>query len=341
MKLISIVSPCYNEEDNVGPLTERLQQVLEQLPQYRYEIILIDNASTDNTVARLRELAAKDKRIKVIVNMRNFGHLRSPYYAFLQAYGDAVIFIASDLQDPPEMIPKFVEKWEEGAMVVAASKMTSKENPIMHALRGFYYKLLKKMATVEVIEHFTGFGLYDRRVMDELRKIDDVYPYLRGLISELGFKPVVVPFEQQKRTRGITHNNFFTLFDLAMLGLTTHSVVPMRMATIAGFILAMLSFGVALFYLIYKLLFWSWFDAGMAPLVIGIFGMFSIQLIFIGLVGEYVGSIHRQLLRRPLVVERERINFDPSLGTASGANHQVVQDTHQQTNPIQETRDSV
>ncbi len=309
MKHITIVSPCYNEEANVRELYTRITNVMSSLTSYTYELLLIDNASTDNTVGVLRELAAKDERVKVIVNARNFGHIRSPHHALMQAEGDAVIGMASDLQDPPELIPDFIKKWEEGYKVVIGVKSKSEESFFFYALRSLYYKVLRRLSDIDLIEHFTGFGLYDRQVMDVLREIDDPYPYFRGLIADIGFEKAKVEFLQPLRRRGITKNNFYTLFDMAMLGFTNHSKVPLRLATFFGFVTGGLSFVAGLFYLFYKLINWDSFTLGLAPIVIGLFFFSSVQLIFLGIVGEYVGSIHTQVLKRPLVVEKERINF--------------------------------
>jgi glycosyltransferase involved in cell wall biosynthesis len=310
LPLISVVTPCYNEEENVDQLCKRIATVFESLPTYRYEHILIDNRSTDQTVVRIKALAAKDRRIKLIVNMRNFGHIRSPLYGMLQAQGDAVVLLASDLQDPPELIPSFLEKWREGFMVVAAVKPHSQDSLLMKIVRRSYYRFLERISGVSLIKDFTGFGLYDRKVIEQVGKIDDPYPYFRGLISELGYPVAEVAFLKPARLRGITKNNFFTLYDMAMLGITTHSRVPMRLATMAGFVLAAISLVISLTYLLLKLLFWDRFTLGEAPMLIGIFFFSSVQLFFIGLVGEYIGAIHTQVLRRPLVVEQERINFD-------------------------------
>ena len=310
MKLISVVTPCYNEEGNVVEVYERVQAVFAALPQYRYEHLFIDNASTDGTVAVLKELAHRDPRVKIIVNARNFGHIRSPYYGLLQAQGDAVISIVSDLQDPPELIPEFLQRWEDGYKVVLGIKTASKELPLLYGLRSLYYRTLCKMSDVELIEHFTGFGLYDQRVIEILRTVDDAYPYFRGLIADIGFPSAKVPYTQPQRQHGKTKNNFLTLFDMAMLGMTSYTRAPMRLATLAGFGCALFSLLIALVYLVYKLLFWSSFQLGIAPLVIGIFFFSSVQLIFLGLLGEYIGAIHTQVLKRPLVVELERINFE-------------------------------
>jgi glycosyltransferase involved in cell wall biosynthesis len=304
------VTGCFNEEDNVILLYERVKKAFEQLPNYRLELTYIDNASTDKTVEQLRAIAAQDKRVKVIINTRNFGPIRSGYHAFIQAPGDAVVGLVSDLQEPPELIPEMVKRWENGAMIVMGVKTKSKENKIVYSLRTLYYRLLNYITGVELIEHFNGFGLYDQRVMTELRRLDDCYPYVRGLVSELGFKPSIIEFEQPKREHGKSKINLFALYDIAMLGLTTHSIAPMRIATISGLVLAFLNLMVALYYLIYKLVYWSSFDTGLAPLVIGMFVMFSVILVFIGLLGEYVHAALRQIQHRPLVIEKERINFD-------------------------------
>jgi glycosyltransferase involved in cell wall biosynthesis len=310
MKCITIMMPCFNEEGNVRELHRRVVDVTQSLSgQYAFDFLFIDNASTDQTVDILRELVAEDNRVKVIVNARNFGHIRSPHHALLQAEGDAVVCMASDLQDPPELIPEFLAKWEEGYRVVVGVKSKSEESFLFYLLRSFYYKTLRRLSDIELIEHFTGFGLYDRRVIQVLRTLDDPYPYFRGLIADLGFRSAKIPFTQPQRKRGITKNNFYTLFDIAMLGLTSHSKVPLRLATFSGFISGVLSFLVGLFYLGYKLANWNGFTVGLAPLVIGLFFFASIQLVFLGVVGEYVGAIHTQIQKRPLVVEAERINF--------------------------------
>lgn len=312
MKLISIVTPCFNEADNVNELYERVKAVFKSLPQYQYEHIFIDNASADQTVEILRSIALRDKNVKIIVNARNFGHIRSPYHAILETQGDAVISIVADLQDPPEMIADLIAKWEEGYKIVVGVKNGSKESRLMFAIRKLYYNLIGKLSEVNMIKNFTGFGLYDKKVVEILREIDDPYPYFRGLISYIGFDICKIEYTQPTRKRGITKNNFYTLYDLAMLGITNHSKVPLRIATITGFVLGTLSLVVAVVYLILKLLFWNQFQAGSAPVVIGLFFFSSVQLFFIGIVGEYVGSIQTQVMKRPLVIEKERINFDES-----------------------------
>ena len=310
LKLISVVTPCYNEEDNVRDLYEQVCAVLDRFEDYRHEHVFIDNASTDGTVAILRELAGGDPRVKVILNARNFGHIRSPYYGMLQAKGDAVVVMASDLQDPPCLIGDFIAKWEEGYRMAIGVKTSSDESRLMYALRSVYYKLVRRLANVELVEHFTGFGLYDKQVIDILRSLNDPYPYLRGLIAEIGFDVAKVEFTQPVREKGITKNNLYTLFDMALLGLTSHSRVPLRLSIMVGFVSATMSLFVALFYLVYKVVFWDTFSLGIAPLVVGLFFFGSVQLFFLGIVGEYVGAIHTYAQNRPLVIERERINFD-------------------------------
>lgn len=310
MKLISVVTPCYNEEENIAPLIERLRAVFASMPQYHFEHILIDNASSDGTVARIKEFAAIDQRIKLIANTRNFGHIRSPVHALLAAKGDAVIGMASDLQDPPEMIPQFIAEWEKGWKMVLAIKPKSRETRLMFLARRLYYRTIGKISEIELIPDCTGFGLYDQHVMHSVRDIGDPYPYFRGLIAELGFDYTTIPFEQPQRVRGLSKNNFYTLFDLAMLGLTSHSKVPIRLATFAGFTLSAISMLIALAYLVAKLIFWESFSLGTAPVLIGIFFFASVQLFFIGILGEYIGAIHTQVMKRPLVIEKERVNFD-------------------------------
>lgn len=311
MTFMSIVAGCYNEEDNVLELYERVCKTFaDSLPNYTFELILIDNASTDRTVPILKDIASKDKRVKIIVNNRNFGHIRSGYHAFLQAKGEAVILMASDLQDPPEMIPLFVKKWEEGFKIILAQKTNSEESPLFFLIRKLYYNTINRLSEIELVKNATGFGLYDRRVVEDIRQINDPYPYFRGLICDLGYERALIPFTQPVRKRGFTKNNFYTLWDMAMLGITNHSKVPLRLAVFSGFCVGAFSFFVALVYLIYKLLFWSSFQVGTAPLVIGMFFIGAVQLVFIGLLGEYIGAIHTQVLHRPPVIEKERINFD-------------------------------
>jgi glycosyltransferase involved in cell wall biosynthesis len=310
MKHISIVTPCYNEEPNVEELYRQVRAQFDRLSdRYTYEHIFIDNASTDGTVGVLRRLAAEDKNVKIIVNAINFGHIRSPFYGLCQATGDAVMLMVADLQDPPELIPQFLELWEQGHRVVVGVKNKSKENPVVYALRTAFYKVIKAVSETRQVENFTGFGLYDQTFIQLLRSIDDPYPYMRGLVAEYGGDLGEVFYTQPRRMAGHTHNNFYTLYDMAMLGFVNHSKVPLRLASFIGFVCGILSLFVALAYFVYKLCNWDNFDAGIAPLVIGLFFFGSIQLFFLGIVGEYVGSILTQVRRRPLVIEKERINF--------------------------------
>jgi glycosyltransferase involved in cell wall biosynthesis len=309
-RLISIVTPCYNEELNIRELYLRMRAVMQELLEYRYEHIFIDNASHDATVSILREIAAADTNVKVIVNARNFGHLRSPMYAFLQAQGDAVGVLYADLQDPPELFREMIREWEKGTPIVAAIKNASDEIGFMYAIRTAYYRLVARLTDVKVLTHFTGFGLYDKTVVDILReKFNDPYPYFRGMIAELGLPHAEVEYKQSRRMRGITKNNFYTLYDLAMLGITNLSKVPLRLVIFCGFVSAMISMLMGMFYFIYKLVYWNSFSLGVAPLVLGLFFLGSVQLLAVGIIGEYVGSIHTLVQKRPLVIEKERINF--------------------------------
>ena len=310
MPFISVVTGCFNEEPNVRDLYEQVRVVVESLPGYTYEHLFIDNASTDGTVAVLRELAAVDPRVKVIVNTRNFGHLRSPHHAILQASGEAVIYIVADLQDPPELIHEFIARWEEGYKVVVGVRAASAERPPMRWVRALYYTVIERLSEVPQVRNFTGFGLYDREVIEQVREIDDPYPYFRGLICDLGYCRAEITYSQPARAHGSTKNNLYTLYDLAMLGVTNHSKVPLRLATMAGFLLSIVAVGVSVIYLVMKLLFWQTFSFGLAPVLIGIYFFGAVQLLFIGVMGEYVGSIHTQVYHRPLVVEKERINLD-------------------------------
>lgn len=308
-KLISIVAPTFNEQENVREFYERVIKAMATCTQYSYELIFIDNASSDKTVEILRELAARDSNVKVIVNARNFGHVRSPYYGILQGKGDAVVCLATDLQDPPELIPEFLKRWEEGYKTVLAVKKKSEETILFSLLRRFYYYWLSRLSDVTLVQNATGFGLYDQSVVNIFREMGHAYPYFRGQLSEIGHTVATIPFDKPNRKRGITSNNFYTLFDLAMLGMTSHTKVPLRLATMTGFMLGMFSLLVAVGYLAYKLIYWNQFSVGIAPLVIGLFFFSSVQLVFLGIVGEYIGAIHAQVMKRPLVVEKERINF--------------------------------
>jgi len=308
--LLSIVTPCYNEEDNVEELYTQIKAAISGLTKYQFELIFIDNHSEDSTVAKLKTLAKIDPTVKIIVNTRNFGHIRSPYYGILQSRGMATIYLASDLQDPPELIPEFIRHWEDGYKLVMATKPVSKGVAWIHNLRKAYYRFLDGISDITLVADATGFGLYDREVLDHLRDIDDPYPFLRGLICELGYDIKTIPFAQPRRLRGLSKNNFYTLYDIAMLGIVSHSKVPIRIAAFAGFALGSISLLVAFVYMVLKLLFWDSFPLGMAPVVIGLFSLFGIQLMFIGILGEYIASIHTYLHKRPVVVEKERINFD-------------------------------
>lgn len=311
-KKISIVSSAYNEQDNIHELYQRVKTVMAPYAhKYDYEQLVLDNASTDNTLAELRKIATQDKNFKVIANARNFGHIRSPYYGILQCRGDAVIYLASDLQDPPELIAQFIEKWEQGYPVVLGQKQQSKESPLFFLVRKTYYWLLNLVndSGAQLPANCTGFGLFDKQVVAQLRRLQDPYPYLRGLVCELGYPQALVPFTQPTRKRGLTKNNFYTLYDNAMIGFTNHSKVPLRLAAMGGFILSVVSFLLAVIYLVLKLLFWNQFPLGTAPLLLAVLFFASVQLFFLGILGEYIGAILTQVLKRPLVIEKERINF--------------------------------
>ncbi len=310
MKLISIVTPCYNEEENVENLYRQVKAVFANLPQYNYEHIFIDNASSDKTVEILTGIAANDFNLKIIVNARNFGHIRSPYYGLLQATGDAVVLIVADLQDPPYLIEEFILNWEKGYKIITGVKTKSRENPIMFFLRKIFYNIISRISETDQIKNFTGFGLYDKKFMDVLRELDEPYPYFRGLIAELGFDRLEIEYTQPKREKGVTKNNFYTLYDMAMLGFVNHSKLPLRLSSFIGFSVSLISFFVAFVYFIYKLIDWDNFQLGIAPLVIGIFFFGGVQLFFLGVIGEYIGSILTQVKKRPLVIEKNRINFD-------------------------------
>lgn len=311
MKKISVLIPCYNEEENVIPISEAItEQFKTHLSNYDYEIVFIDNDSKDTTREKLIDLCKNDKHIKAIFNAKNFGQFNSPFYGLCQTTGDCTISMCCDFQDPVELIPRFVKEWEKGYKIVCAIKNTSKENPFMRMLRTIYYKIWKKMSNVEQIEHFTGTGLYDKTFIDVLKNLDDPTPYLRGIVAELGFKRKDIYYEQQKRRAGKTHNNFYTLYDAAMLSFTSYTKIGMRIATILGFIISAISLLVALVYLIMKLIYWYNFPLGNAPMLIGIFVLGGLQLMFTGILGEYILSINQRVMKRPLVIEERRINFD-------------------------------
>lgn len=311
MKKISILIPCYNEEENVVPISKAIvEELTKNLSDYDYEIVFIDNDSKDNTRPLLREICKGNSKIKAIFNAKNFGQFNSPYYGMMQTTGDCTILMCCDFQDPIEMIPQIVAEWEKGAKIVSCIKTKSKENPIMRFMRTIYYRIIKKMSSVDQIEHFTGFGLYDKSFIDVLRNLNDPTPFLRGIVAELGFKRVSIEYTQAKRRAGKTHNNFFTLFDAAMLSFTSYTKVGLHLVTLAGIVLSTLSIIAALVYLILKLIYWDRFTAGFAPMIIGLFFLNAIELLFIGFVGEYVMSINTRVMNRPLVIEEERINFD-------------------------------
>ena len=309
-KKVSIMIPCYNEEENIEAITSAVRDQMEQLSQYDWEIVVIDNCSKDNTRPLIREICAKDRRIKAIFNVKNFGQFNSPYYGLTQCTGDCAISICADFQDPVELIPTFLKYWEEGYQIVYGVKSSSRESRLMYGLRSIYYKLIKKYSNVEQIEHFTGFGLYDKSFLDVLRNLKDPTPFIRGIVAELGGKRKAVEYEQPKRRAGKTHNNWYTLYDAAMLSFTSYTKIGLRLATFLGLVVAFISLLVALVYLILKLCNWYNFDAGQAPVLIGMFFLGAVQLIFLGVIGEYILSMNQRIMNRPLVVEQERINFD-------------------------------
>lgn len=310
-KKISIMVPCYNEEENVEPLSEAVIATIEKdLPEYDYEILFIDNCSKDKTREKLILLCSRNKKIKAIFNTKNFGQFNSPYYGLCQTTGDCTICLCADFQDPIDMIPKFVHEWENGYKIVCGIKTSSKENKIMYFLRGVYYKVIKKMSEVEQIEQFTGFGLYDKSFIQVLRDLKDPTPFLRGIVAELGPERKEIPYEQQERRAGKTSNNWYRLYDAAMLSFTSYTKIGLRLATFIGFGLSAVSVVIAIIYFILKLLHWNDFPAGMTPILLGVFVIGSMQLFFIGLLGEYIMNMNARLMNRPLVIEQERINFD-------------------------------
>jgi glycosyltransferase involved in cell wall biosynthesis len=310
LKTVSIVTHAYNEEDNIEALYLRIREIMQAYPQYAYEHIFIDNHSTDSTVAILKRIAERDHHVKILVNARNFGHIRSPMHALMQARGEAIIGIASDFQEPPDLIPEMLAAWEEGFMMVLCVKRSSGENGLVYWLRKQYYRTVEKLSSVETIQNYTGFGLYDRKVIDVVRSFNDPYPYFRGMIAEISLPNKRIYFDQPARKRGITKNNFYTLYDIAMLGLVSTSKVPLRLATFAGFLGAIICFAIGMIYLILKLLFWHTFSVGIAPMLIGVFFAQSIMLLFFGILGEYIGAIYTKVQQRPHAVEQERINFE-------------------------------
>ena len=309
-KLISVVTPCFNEEENIYDVYEAIKKIRDIHTDYEWEHIFIDNSSIDNSLEILKGIAYKDKTVKVIVNIRDFGHIRSHVYGYLAAKGDAVIAFLCDLQDPPELITDFIKQWGNGYKVVVGVKNSSKENPLMFILRKTFYTIIENISETEHIRNFTGFGLYDKSFLEIIRNLKDPYPYFRGLVAEYGQDRIEIPYTQRKRKKGESKNSFYTLYDAGTHGLVNHSKLPLRLATFIGFGSAILSFLVAIFYFVYKLIFWNSFQIGVAPLVIGLFFFIAVQLFFIGVIGEYIGSIFTQIKNRPLVIEKERINFD-------------------------------
>lgn len=313
MKKISVLIPCYNEVENVEPMSFAVVNILEEkLSRYDYEIIFIDNCSTDGTRDKLETICSKNKKIKAIFNVTNFGQFNSPFYGICQTTGGCTISMCCDFQDPVELIPRFVEEWEKGHKIVSGIKTSSKESPVVYFLRSMYYKMIRNMSDTEMIEHFTGFGLYDKTFIDILRELDDPIPFLRGIVAEYGhgFNRIDIEYEQARRRAGKTHNNLYSLYDAAMLSITSYTKVGLRLATILGFVSSGISLMVALVYLILKLINWDNFQAGNAPMIIGIYVIGSLQLFFIGLLGEYILNINTRVIHRPLVVEEKRINFD-------------------------------
>ena len=309
MLLISVVTPCYNEKDNIIDIYQTVKSIFNNINKYQYEHIFIDNSSSDNSISLLKEIAHVDPNVKLIINSRNFGWIRSPFYGLLQASGDAIIYMAADFQDPPNLINKFIKKWEDGFKIVIGTKSQSEESFFKFFIRSFYYKFADKISDLKLLKNFTGFGLYDKSVIQIMRQFNDPYPYLRGMISEIGFDVAEIEFKQPKRKKGLSSGTFFRLYDVAMLGITTHSKLPLRILSLVGFSLAFISLLISIIYIIAKLLFWSMFPLGFAPILIGSFFFFSMQMFFVGLLGEYIASIHHQVLKRPLVIEKERINF--------------------------------
>lgn len=309
-KLISIISPCFNEEENIKELYTRVLAVIAHYPEYEFEYLFIDNSSTDQTTSIIREIAKNDKRVKAIINTRNFGHIRSPYWGIINTKGAATIYLASDLQDPPELIKEFIEQWKTGYKIVLAIKPVTTTSPALHFIRKAYYNLLNKISETPIIKNATGFGLYDEQVLNIIREIKDPYPYFRGLICELGYQIKTIEFKQPRRLRGLTKNNFYSLYDIGMLGLVSHSKILLRLSAFLGFIISIISIILGAVYLILKILNWNIFQPGIAPLIIAIFFLFGILFGILGIMGEYISVIYTHINNRPIVIEKERINFD-------------------------------
>ena len=314
MKKVSVLIPCYNEKENVVPMSEAIDNIFKtECAQYDYELVFIDNNSTDGTRDLLRGICEKNKKVKAIFNAKNFGQFNSPYYGILQTTGDCTISMCCDFQDPVELIPKYLKEWENGYKIVIGIKSSSKESKLMYFLRSIYYKMIKKYSTVEQIEHFTGSGLYDKDFVNVLRDLKDPTPFLRGIVAELGYKRKEIEYEQPQRRAGKTHNNWYSLYDAAMLSFTSYTKIGLRLATLMGISCGVISAIIAIVYLVLKLIFWERFIAGMAPVLIGMFFLGSVQLFFIGFLGEYILSINQRVMNRPLVIEEERINFDEDI----------------------------
>jgi polyisoprenyl-phosphate glycosyltransferase len=309
-KIVSIITPCFNEEENVLDVYQQVKEVFDDIKDFTYEHIFIDNASTDQTVQILKDIAKKNHNVKIIVNSRNFGVARSPYHALLQSRGDAAIVVMADLQDPPYLIKDLIKRWVDGYKIVFAIKENSEESKLMFNIRKLYYYIYNRLSNVQIVQNYCGFGLYDKQIIDILRRFDDPYPDLRSLLGEMGFERASFTYVQPKRKKGETKNSFYQLYDQAMLGITSDSIIPLRLASFIGFFIAVINILVATGYFIYKLLYWQNFQLGIAPLVIGIFFFGGIQLFFLGIIGEYIGIILTQVKKRPLVIEKERINFD-------------------------------
>jgi len=308
-KTITVVTPTFNEEQSIEKIYTIVKEIFNEIPDIDYNHLFIDNASKDNSQKILRQIAMNDKNVQVILNRTNYGHIKSPFHAIKQTNSDATIFLVCDLQDPPILIKDFVKKWKDGSKLILGVKKTSKENPFVFFIRKVYYKLLNYISSEDLQENFLGFGLYDKEVVNYLKDIDDPEPYLRGLVIESGFKPEIITYDQEKRVAGITKNNFFTLYDLAMIGITSYSKAPLRIIVLLSFFIGLISFLTSLVYFIYKLLYWNDFQLGVAPIIILFTLLFSIVLFFLGIIGEYILSIHIRLRKRPLVIEKERINF--------------------------------
>ncbi len=308
-KKISIVTPTFNEEQNIEKLCKEISSEMGKL-KYDYEHIIIDNSSVDNTIPIIKKIAERDKKVKIIINARNFGHIRSPIYGLMQADGDACILMNSDFQDPVELIPKYIEEWEKGNRIVLGQKTTSDENFLMNSIKNLFYKFINKISEAPLMRNTTGSGLFTKDIIDQIRKIDDPYPYFRGLLSEISSEIKLVQFHQPKRVGGKTKNNLYTLYDIGVLGIIKHSKLPLRLMTFIGFFTSIISIIIAITFLFYKLLFWNSFEVGIAPLVIGLFAAASVQIFLLGFIGEYVMTILTHTRKLPLVVEKERINFN-------------------------------